>query len=713
MVDAGYYSIKARFTPSTCSRAVRSPLGALHQSQYNDSHYMRTVATQRSQNQRSGCRTVLCLVVLCMLGSAVACAVQPQAPMPTSTATLGTAFLRVNVLPAGAVVRLNGEEKGGSPLVLELPPGNYLVRVEHLGYEPLHRDIQLLPGQVLLIADRLRDVEAPSVQLQPLTTSVLSGQSILLRAVAFDNEAVVWMRLAIDGKLLAEARGSSLEYHWDTQGAEAGAHTILVEAQDAGGNVGQVTGTVQVMVAPTALPSPTLQATETPRPRATPAPRVTVHETMIMLSAYPYEPYLRERMDTRYNFRVVWLDRAAYEASNPRPRPCTLKQVILENEYLKLVFLPELGGRIYQCIFKPTGQSVFYQNTVLKPSYWGPLSREENWWLAAGGLEWALPVHEHGYEWGIPWGYEILRQADQATLILRDTMASDRLRAEIRVTLPADRAYFVIRPHLVNPTDEPISLQFWLSAALTLGSPTVSPETEFIYPTEQVIVHSTGDSALPGEGQVMPWPVVDGRDLSYYRNWRNWLGVFVPGVVRGYVGAYNHQTGLGIVRLFPPDIARGLKLFAFGADFPARSEYADDGSEYFELWGGPCRTFWPEDEVTIGAGQSLAWSEIWMPFRGIGGMDVANSDAVLKASLDARGLQIGIAVSLRRSAYLQLQWNGKTFHQTVVQLDPQNPLSLLVALPAEAILPGQLGAQLSDPSGSILLEYTKDIKRPE
>jgi hypothetical protein len=82
------------------------------------------------------------------------------------------------------------------------------------------------------------------------------------------------------------------------------------------------------------------------------------------------------------------LDRGRYDAGKIEDRDFTL--IVLENDYLRLSLLPELGGRIYQAVFKPTGHNIFYQNPVLKPSPWGP--PEMGWWLAAGGMEWGLPV---------------------------------------------------------------------------------------------------------------------------------------------------------------------------------------------------------------------------------------------------------------------------------------------------------------------------------
>ena len=88
-----------------------------------------------------------------------------------------------------------------------------------------------------------------------------------------------------------------------------------------------------------------------------------------------------------------------YGISYPRNESCdnftvdrSYTRLILENEYLRLSLLPDLGGRVYELIFKPTGHNEFYRNPVIDPTPWGPL--EQGGWLAAGGLEWGLPVLE-------------------------------------------------------------------------------------------------------------------------------------------------------------------------------------------------------------------------------------------------------------------------------------------------------------------------------
>jgi hypothetical protein len=321
------------------------------------------------------------------------------------------------------------------------------------------------------------------------------------------------------------------------------------------------------------------------------------------------------------------------------------RAVILENRYLQLTILPGLGGRICECIFKPTGQNIFYHNQVLMPTHWGPLSREQNWWLAAGGMEWAFPVNEHGYEWGSPWSYAIERSATETSIRLWDA-ADPRPRVRVEVALVPGRACFAVRPQIENPTSSPMTYQYWSNAMLTLGGPSMPPDTEFIYPAQEIIIHSAGpNSELPGERVRISWPTFEGRDVAWYENWTDWLGFFIPQATEGFVGAYNHETELGMARIFPWEEVPGVKLFAWGMESPYTSEYTVDGSEYFEMWGGPNRRFWSEDDNTSGPGESKAWTEYWYPFSSIDGLDFANRDAAPSVQAREGLLHLGVGTT--------------------------------------------------------------------
>ncbi len=462
-------------------------------------------------------------------------------------------------------------------------------------------------------------------------------------------------------------------------------------------------------VEPSPTPSPLPSLTAEPSPTLPPPDKVLVREASTSVLHYPYEPYLHEAFDSQHGVSYLWLDRRAYDEHAGAPTPRTFKTVIVENRYLQLTILPELGGRIYECIFKPTGQNIFYRNQLLKATHWGPLSREENWWLAAGGMEWAFPVNEHGYEWGLPWSYSIESSAAETMVTLWDG-AEHQPRMSVQIALAPGKAYFAVRPRIENPTTSDITYQYWTNAMLTLGSPSMSPNTEFVYPTQEVIIHSVGpDSGLPGERSRISWPLYEGRDRAWYHNWTDWLGFFIPQPAEEFVGAYNHATGLGVARIFPRQEVPGVKLFAWGPESPYAIEYTNDGSQYFEIWGGPNRTFWPEDDNRLGPGESKAWSECWYPFHQIGGVDFANREAAL--SLEARqgSLHLGLATTSYQDGSVVLILGEGELYRREVAVSPDNSYVHEVPLPAGAPAAAHVSLRFLGPDGQAMAQFDKDM----
>jgi len=317
------------------------------------------------------------------------------------------------------------------------------------------------------------------------------------------------------------------------------------------------------------------------------------------------------------------LDWSAYEAAGPRPADHAYRAIILENELLRVVLLPELGGRIYRMTLKSTGHEVLYNNPVIKPTRWGPV--EQGWWLAAGGIEFCLPVEEHGYESAIPWEAEIERRPDAVTVSLTDSRQPGRLRATIGVTLRAGEARLGLALRLENDSRRDLSVKYWTNAMLAPGGQNrVSDGVQLVFPATQVTVHSTGDASLPAAGQALDWPHWQGRDLSFPAQWRGWLGFFErPRAAGTFAGAYDHSADEGIVRAFPSAVAAGAKGFGFGPPpngLPA-SLWTDDGSTYVELHGGLAPTF--DDAYPLPAGAVVAWEESWFPVAGLGGLTLA------------------------------------------------------------------------------------------
>ena len=262
----------------------------------------------------------------------------------------------------------------------------------------------------------------------------------------------------------------------------------------------------------------------------------------------------------------------------------------------------------------------------------------------------------------------------------------------------ANAAYFTVHPRIENLTRASVPLQFWLNAQIALNEKNVSPDTEFVLSSNAVFVHSTADDFIPREYvpldgawspvTPMPWSIVVGRALSHYRDWENYLGVFVAPSVgaqmyqpMSFAGAYNHANDLGIARVFPRTAAPGVKLFAFGPEFSERLEFSDDGSDYFELWGGLPRTFFHSDDATLAAGAAREWDEDWIPFARTGGLTEATRNAVLSLNVDANGsATIGALATTRNTrGALVLYRDGVIIQRWEVALEPGNPFRAQVS----------------------------------
>jgi hypothetical protein len=418
----------------------------------------------------------------------------------------------------------------------------------------------------------------------------------------------------------------------------------------------------------------------------------------VTLNTYPYQQFLHDAYNREIDFPYRQLDVQGYGSSNPESKitPVVHELVVMENDYLKLTFLPDLGGRIYQCFFKPTGNNEFYQNHVVKPSPWGP--PEQRGWLALGGMEWGFPVPEHGYLWGEPWGYLTLPQEDIGSVIVFNG-DTKHLHSRVTVSMGSDKSRFVVDHQVINPTDHPVKFQYWSDAMLAPGpSDTVSKGLQFIFPVTQMTVHSTGDKELPGPHEALPWPVFGGRDMSFLVNWRQWLGAFErPRSQKGFVAVYDHDSDEGMVAVFPPDVIRGAKLFGFGWSDPIPpGNYTDDGSSYVEMHLGLTPTFW--DWTTLQPGESVTWTETWFPVAGIGGIVGANADGAMNVLRSDKETRVGIFAARALTGSLHLYAGEKDLGSKAVFLPPGS--HGWYTFPAAV---GTVSARLEDADGRVIL----------
>ena len=445
-------------------------------------------------------------------------------------------------------------------------------------------------------------------------------------------------------------------------------------------------------VTPTALdstPTPTVPITPTEIASAvsTSDEGPTVYETALTIDTFDYEPAL---IPTTPEDLVYPYPRMDHNRVGP-PSPKNYKAIVLENRYLQLTILPDLGGRIYRWIDKASGKNLFYENPVIKPTTWG----NRGWWLATGGMEWALPLDEHGLSEASPWAYQLHQGPDSAGVTLTDTEEHSGLVSEMGITLDDEHAYFTLSPRIYNPTQQPVDYKFWLNGMFGLGSQQPGTGIDLVLPGKQVTIHSTSDSSLPGAGQLMDWPVFANRDFSAYDNWNKYLGVFAaPTAQEDYMGAYNHQTDLGVARIFPHSLVKGAKIFGPG-DLNSALWTTDD-SRYFELWGGLAPTF--ADEVTLEPDAWVTWQEKWYAIGDMGGFSFANDEAALNLGVTSSSVQVAAASTHpMNNSQLVLWQDGQEAIRWPLSLSPERPFRGSYTLPNNTA--GPWGLSLLDETG--------------
>lgn len=441
-------------------------------------------------------------------------------------------------------------------------------------------------------------------------------------------------------------------------------------------------------------------------PAPAPVGTVVVYESSVTLPTYPYNRYLSPARNETYNWPYQRFDQERYQQDRPGPENRTYKLIVLENAYLQVTLLPELGGRIWQAIHKPTGANLFYQNPVIKPSTWGP--PEQLGWLAVGGVEWALPVVEHGYAWGELWGYSPLQHSpDLASVTLFTPQDGRYLVASITISLRAGAAAFDVEPTIANVSDHPLDFAFWSTAMLAPGAGNKpSAATQFFLPGQQMTVHSTGDARLPAPGQAFDWPNHNGVDYSRLGNYQQWLGFFERPAAHGpYVALYDTAANAGGVRIYPANVARGSKVFALGWQAAIGSDnFTDDGSAYVELHGGLAPTF--DDTYRLPAGGAVSWREVWYPVHGIGGLSSADEVAAIHLYPEDGGLSVGFYPTRPMDGALVVAAGGQEAGRIFIKASPDAPFVGRLLSGEQMPASGPLAIRFEDAAGRLLIETT-------
>jgi len=354
--------------------------------------------------------------------------------------------------------------------------------------------------------------------------------------------------------------------------------------------------------------------------------RVTVTEGQLTLPTYD----LPERGPSPPFFSRGLYPYASYRLSSrsSAPRPVTYHAIFLENEYLKLTFVPELGGRIWAAYDKIRGREFFYRTAAVKPT---PYNQRNTW--PAGNLELYGPYDTHMITWpGEPWVAATRRNTDGgATVILSHVDHIFRDKIWLSVTLQPGQARVRLDIRLYNPNPLEHRYLLWTNTAAP-----VKETTRFYYPMTRTIGHVVASLGT--------WPEMNGVDYSWFKNHPGMLGLFGLDLYDNYIATYDQGSRYGVLRWADRFEARGAKMWTWGTGANAAREaktYADPGDgEYMELQSG--RFLGDSEYHFLDPHAEDGWSEYWYPVADLDGISTAapNLVAYVNRKADSTECQI-------------------------------------------------------------------------
>ncbi|MBA7713995.1 hypothetical protein ES703_123008 [subsurface metagenome] len=231
------------------------------------------------------------------------------------------------------------------------------------------------------------------------------------------------------------------------------------------------------------------------------------------------------------------------------------KALFLENDYLRLTFLPELGGHLLSVMDKSTGEEAMYRNHVLKFARIGIRGA----WVS-GGIEWNFP-NGHTVTTSSPIDYGIRENEDGSkTVFIGDIEKVSRMRWSVGITLYRDFAFFETETSLFNRTHLPNRFWFWANSAAP-----ASKGLEFITTATRVMTLT----------DVISFPVRNGVDLRWDGKETEAQDLFSLDLKQDFVAWYNHDIERGMINYGDRTEAPGKKFYTWGN--------SDDGKIWTEL----------------------------------------------------------------------------------------------------------------------------------
>jgi tetratricopeptide (TPR) repeat protein len=379
------------------------------------------------------------------------------------------------------------------------------------------------------------------------------------------------------------------------------------------------------------------------------------------------------------------------DALTTRRETVSWRSLNLENEYLRVTVLPDLGGHLYSCLDKRTGREMFYANRSIKKALIGYRGA----W-AALGIEFNYPV-SHNWMSISPVDFATVQNPDGSGSIWignKDLVYGGQWHVELRLT--PGRSVLEEHVDLYNSSDVRHRYYWWTNAAVQVWE-----DSRLVYPTELMATH--------GFTAVEPWPIDrKGRDLSVIRNQVDGpVSLFTYKTREPFVGVYHPHTSSGTVTVADPADLPVHKVWSWGNDREAatwRTALSDDNSGYIELQSGLFRN--QETYAFLEPEETVHFSESWLPVRDLGGITRANVDAVLFMDRPAPS-RVALALDVTRDlpdARVRVRQGSTNLLDRTVNLSPRDVWRATV----DTVSDGRVTLQVLDAAGKTVLSHTEN-----
>ncbi len=355
-----------------------------------------------------------------------------------------------------------------------------------------------------------------------------------------------------------------------------------------------------------------------------------------------------------------------FDGFTNKPTEKQWKVIELENPFIKLMVLPEIGGKIWSASEKSTGEPFIYNNQVVK---FRDIAMRGPW--TSGGIEPNYGIIGHTPNCATPVDYKTEKNTDGSVSCYIGTF--DKLTQtywSIEINLPADKAYFTTRSTWYNGNAFEQPYYSWMN----VGIPS-SKGLEFIYPGSHFIGHA---------GEYAHWPVnaETGKNISLYdqNDFGTYKSYHVLGSYTDFFGAFYHTKNFGMGHYSLYDEKPGKKIWIWGLSRQGmiwENLLTDTDGQYVEVQSG--RLFNQSAEGSMRTpfkNRGFApyatdeWTEYWFPVKGTAGFVKANPYGSLNLLVEAGYLKWYFSPLQKTDASVVIIDEGKKVVDRKVSFNP-------------------------------------------